>query len=442
MDEAKYILLVEDAAIQAKKLKYVLEKLGYHVTWCINGKEAFDKLKQEDVDYSLIISDYQMPVMDGLQFLEAIKKDIRFDKIPSIFVSSLEEESDDEGLLLKSLELGANEFIRKPIHLEELKIRCKNLTLLRTYQVMMESENKSLAAELAAKNTILKKNFTELKDTHEQLKQMQTQLIENSKKTTLSFLGAGMAHELNNPLTVIKSYNSKLSKLALLRPEDKSQIKKITQSISKATFRITEIVKHLKIFTEGVGESNQNFEFVNPSTIINGLDDFLGGIMKRHKINVVKEFSVDNIVIITSINLLEQSIINLISNAIDAMESTDDKTLTFRTYKVDDTAFIEIGDTGAGIDPSILEHIFDPFFTTKAPNKGIGLGMSLIERYLNECNAEIECTSSPGNTIFYIKFKIADEKTIPQNGNISSKLDDEVNKSNQSGKSNDLKITA
>ena len=88
MTNSYHILIAEDAPVQGKKLKYVLEKFEYQVTWCINGKLALDELSSNPKKYSLIISDYQMPELDGLQFLQEIKKssDELIKKIPFILL--------------------------------------------------------------------------------------------------------------------------------------------------------------------------------------------------------------------------------------------------------------------------------------------------------------------------------------------------------------------
>ena len=100
-NKKKYkILIVEDVPVQAKKLQYILEKLGYEVTWMTDGQKALSEIPNKK--YSLIISDYQMPNLDGLELLEELKANKNFAKIPFILITTIE----DNEVFFKSLQLG------------------------------------------------------------------------------------------------------------------------------------------------------------------------------------------------------------------------------------------------------------------------------------------------------------------------------------------------
>lgn len=399
-EDAKFsILIAEDVPVQAKKLQYILTKFGYDVTWCENGKVALEALEKKD--YHLVISDYQMPVMDGLEFLDIIKANGKFKKIPFILLTTIE----DDNLFLKSLNLGANEYLSKPYRTEELKLRCNNLIMLYEYQRLVELENKGLSQELVKKNAILEDNLHKLNEAHKQLIEMQEQLIISSKMASLGTLGAGMAHEINNPLTIIQAYNGRLKKVIEREEFEEERLLKINENIDTAVKRITSIIKHLKNFADGHSTTHEEFSKLDPQVVLEDLSDFYGGLVKRNDITVVKDFSAQNFCITGYKTLLEQIFLNLIHNAIDAMETTEKKILSLSTYIEDGKKYvILVSDTGTGIPPEILKNIYDPFFTTKAPGKGTGLGMSLVQSYLKECKGSIDCKSIPGNTNFFIIF--------------------------------------
>ena len=405
------ILIVEDVPIQAKKLQYVLQKLEYNVTWKQDGKLAYEELKQND-DYQLIISDYQMPNWDGLQFLNALKKDEEINKIPFILLTTI----DDENVFLQSLNLGANEFLNKPFRPEELKIRCKNIILLYEYQSLIEAENKNLLHELTDKNKILEEKLTEIAESHQQLKDMQTELIQASKMASLGTMGAGMAHEINNPLTIIKSYNNKLKKIMSKEELDTDRLAKINGSINTAVDRIMNIVKHLKAFARGEGSDKEDLAAINPNQMLTELHDFYGGLVAENQIKVEQNLFEGTYEVFGSRTIYEQIFLNLINNAIDAMESSTEKVLLINTEIIEDKKIsVTIGDTGSGIPQEVMEKLYDPFFTTKDPNKGTGLGMSLVKSYIKECNGTIDCKSVKGDTKFTVTFDIYQEDKKEEN---------------------------
>ena len=102
---------------------------------------------------------------------------------------------------------------------------------------------------------------------------------------------------------------------------------------------------------------------------------------------------------------MEQVLLNIIHNAVDAVTQNADKQIEIRTYSDDEYGIVEICDNGPGISPEISDRIFDPFFTTKEVGKGMGLGLSLVRSYMNECKGILEIKSSPKATSFILKFK-------------------------------------
>lgn len=396
------ILIAEDAPIQGKKLQYVLEKFGYKVKWCLNGKEAFEECLSNNI-YSLIISDYQMPEVDGLEFLQLVKNEESLKKIPFILLTTIE----DENVFFNSLEFGANEFLNKPFKVEELKLRAKNLILLYEYQKLIEGENQGLSNELLEKNQILKENFEKLEKAHADLKNFQEQLIQSSKAISLGTLGAGMAHEINNPLTIIQNYNKKL--IGALEDKDfnKDQVQHINQSINKAVTRIKTIVDHLREFSKD--GARDEMATLNLNMLLVDLRDFYGGFITKFNIDIRENFSSDEILISGFKTPIEQVLLNILHNAVDAVSNNSQKSIELKTYQEADYGVVEISDNGPGIDPDICERIFDPFFTTKEIGKGMGLGLSLVRSYLNECKGLIEIKSVPGKTVFIIKFKRANK---------------------------------
>lgn len=398
------ILIAEDAPVQGKKLQYVLEKLGYNVKWCLNGLDAYHELEKNPDTYSLIISDYQMPELNGLELLQQIKSNERIKNTPFILLTTVE----DENIFFNSLEFGANEFLNKPFRVEELKLRVKNLILLHAYQKLVEDENVTLSSELQIKNEILEQNYFKLEKAHQELKTMQEQLIISSKMASFGTFGAGMAHEINNPLQIILTYNKKLKSILEQGSLDQEKILNINDSIYKGVTRIRKIVDHLREFArKDELNSKDKLHPVDLNALLNELKDFYGGLIFKFGIKCTEKYSDAPILVLGFKSAMEQIFLNILHNAVDAMEPQQNREIRISTHIDGNYGVVEITDNGPGIPADIQEKIFDPFFTTKDIGKGVGLGMSLVKTYIAECEGSISFRSKPGETTFIVKFPLA-----------------------------------
>jgi two-component system phosphoglycerate transport system sensor histidine kinase PgtB len=279
--------------------------------------------------------------------------------------------------------------------------------LLYEYQKLIETENIGLTNELQEKNKILKENFEKLEKAHSDLKNFQEQLIQSSKAISLGTLGAGMAHEINNPLTIIQNYNKKLNNALSEQSFDRENVQHINLSINKAVTRIKTIVEHLREFSKEDSRDANKMTEIKMNSLLYDLRDFYGGFITRFNIDIRENFNTEEIVIKGFKTPMEQVLLNVIHNAVDAVEKNDDKVIELVTYMTDQHGVIEIIDNGPGISPENCERIFDPFFTTKEIGKGVGLGLSLVRNYMNECQGIVEFKSIPGKTSFILKFKRA-----------------------------------
>ena len=226
------------------------------------------------------------------------------------------------------------------------------------------------------------------------LKDALIQINRSEKMASLGQLAAGVAHEINNPLTGILLY----ANMALERLDKADPLRKYLKSVIHDTERCKDIVKDLLTYSRQTNPTKETFQ-------INSLIEQSLALIRDQKrflnINLVKKISDDMMLIRADKNQLIQVIINLIINAIDAMDRKG--TLTFRTYrnKPHKKAYIEVSDTGYGIPEENLSKIFDPFFTTKGPEKGTGLGLSTSYGIVKENGGRISIkeTSSRGTTV-------------------------------------------
>jgi len=214
---------------------------------------------------------------------------------------------------------------------------------------------------------------------------LQQQLLTSEKLASIGLLSAGVAHEINTPLTGISSYVQMLQKKF-----SDVHYAQILQKIEAQTERVNRIIKNLLNFARN--PSDQSFHRVD---LKEGLEEIISLIDYRLKsLNINLELKLYPLTIYAQKERLQQVFINIILNALDAMPGGG--TLTIETRQKDTSAIIKISDTGTGIKPEHLPRIFDPFFTTKGIGKGTGLGLSISFAIIREHEGQILVDSAVG----------------------------------------------
>lgn len=226
------------------------------------------------------------------------------------------------------------------------------------------------------------------------LEESQRQLIQSEKLASLGQLAAGVAHEINNPLTNI----SNSAQLLLQEAEGKvaKRLKIIEENVEKAS----RIVRNLRNFSRA---PEFHPEFVDVNSLLEKSLEFVRHELKG--IEVVKDFDTDLPEVLADPLQLQQVFVNIITNACQAMPNGG--TLTLATRGGDEMVEIRISDTGVGIPKEHLSKIFDPFFTTRKVGKGTGLGLSISYKIVDAHNGKIEVESEVGKgSTFIIKLPI------------------------------------
>ena len=222
------------------------------------------------------------------------------------------------------------------------------------------------------------------------------QLEHASKLASVGELAAGIAHEINNPLAVINEEAGLIKDL--MNPEFGSrighdQLVEHLDTIQESVFRCRDITHKLLRF---VRKSDIELKIHNVHTIIDGVvDGFLTHEMTVSNINIVKKYGNNIPKILTDGNQLQQVILNIINNGVDAIGSGPGKIILKTSYQ-NDAVYISISDTGSGIEPNKLDKIFMPFFTTKEVGKGTGLGLSVSYGIIKNLGGTIEVESIHG----------------------------------------------
>lgn len=247
-----------------------------------------------------------------------------------------------------------------------------------------------------------------IEETTERVK-ARVHLEHEGKMSAVGRLAAGVAHELNNPLATLAAHSELAEDLvkALQNKSDSDDMRDLSEYfevIQEQAFRCKEIIKDLLDLTRKEG-------FESVSLDINAvLEDGLRLIdFGKLKISVRKDLKKDVPLVRADASALRQVILNVITNAIDAVQGKNSALIIFRTYADGLSVTVECEDNGMGIPDAIADKIFEPFFTTKELGKGIGLGLALCYELLGKMGGRIEAESKPGKgSTFRIALPIAD----------------------------------
>ncbi len=291
---------------------------------------------------------------------------------------------------------------------------------LQKAHAQLERRVEERTVELVKTNGQLKREIEErkraeeeLKQTYHELKDTQAQLIQAAKLASIGELAAGVAHELNQPLMVIR-LNAQLlmrnlRKNALGRDEQMKQL----DPIERNTKRMMNIINHLRTFSR---QAQIEFSPQDVNKIIEGAFLMLGEQLRLHNIEVNNNLSPNLPKVLGNANQIEQVFLNLLTNARDAIGAKGARgsrrieIVTQISDKNNECVEILFKDNGEGISKDTLENVFDPFFTTKDVGKGTGLGLSISYGIIQDHQGEIEMVETgPEGTTCRIRLPIKRE---------------------------------
>jgi C4-dicarboxylate-specific signal transduction histidine kinase len=233
----------------------------------------------------------------------------------------------------------------------------------------------------------------ELREKNRSLQSAQAQIIHASRLSSLGEMSTGIAHEINQPLSIIHLscesliYNAEDG----LIPPLNEEVKKTLDIINSQVERINAIITHLRLFARKDMLENIS-EPIDINEPLNNVFLLIGESLRLKGIEVKKKLSASPLIVKANSNMLEQVFFNIINNARDAMENANaDKILTIESMLTEkNEAKVLISDTGGGIPVEIRDKIFEPFFTTKEPGKGTGLGLSISYGIVKQFGGDIK----------------------------------------------------
>ncbi len=427
MKDTQLVLVVDDTPANLEVVAEALSDAGFEVAIATDGERAIKQAIISQPD--LILLDVMMPGIDGFETCRRLKASPITDDIPVIFMTALSDTRDK----VRGFDLGAVDYVTKPFQEAELLARVTTQLKLRHLHQTLEHQVEERTSELQA--------------ALHQVQQSQVRLVQSEKMAVLGQLVAGVAHEINNPvnfiygnLAYVQTYiedvlsfvqlyhqhsdNSapELQKAAIDLDLEfiQQDLPKTLASMKMGTHRICEIVRSLRNFSrldEAECKAVDIHEGINSTLLI--LQHRLKNKPDHPEIQVIREYGQLPLVECYA-GSLNQVFMNILANAIDALEELSTKQtyqdnqtnpcrITIRTCTVDEHRVqVSIADNGGGIPEEIQSRIFDPFFTTKPVGKGTGMGMSISYQITTEKhNGTLTCVSKPGHgTQFTIQIPI------------------------------------
>ncbi|HBE17037.1 MAG TPA: hybrid sensor histidine kinase/response regulator [Cyanobacteria bacterium UBA11149] len=409
------ILIVDDQLDSLRLLTNILSEQGYEVSSAISGVMALKTLPAIAPD--LILLDVNLPHMNGYTICEKLKSDPNTWDIPIIFISALDNTFDK----VKAFRVGGSDYITKPFEVEEVLVRIENqlhnIRLKKQLQIS-EAKERERAEQLAlALEKIQNAQFK----------------FHIEKMSSLGRMVAGIAHEINNPVSFIignipyaNQYIEELFSLLELYQkllpqttreiqqeiEDidldfmRSDLQKLLNSMKVGSDRIGELVRSLRQFArldEAQIKTVDIHQGIDTTLII--LQHRLKAQGNRPRIQIIKNY--DELPKVECFpGLINQVFMNVLTNGIDALEEEMETEQTSNfiprisiSTKQLNSQFVTISitDNGTGISESVQNLIFDPFFTTKDIGKGTGLGLSISHQIIvNQHGGKIYFTSKEG----------------------------------------------
>jgi len=242
-----------------------------------------------------------------------------------------------------------------------------------------------------------------VKSRTEELGAMQNTLMQSQRLAALGKLAAGIAHDINNPLGGILV----LSSLVLEDLKEDDPHRENLQEVIKQTMRCRDIVKGLLQFSR---QEKGKTEYVNVNDVLNSTLSLIEKQAMFHDIDVIKNFEQDLPMILGDQSQLQQVLINIILNAVQAMKEIGKLTIDTYHDNKNDMVVIDVNDNGCGIPEDALDRIFDPFFTTKEVGEGTGLGLAIAYGIVTKYQGRMTVKSKvEEGTTFTIKIPVVDK---------------------------------
>jgi two-component system C4-dicarboxylate transport sensor histidine kinase DctB len=277
----------------------------------------------------------------------------------------------------------------------------------RQHREQLERRVAERTADLNTANTQLVQEVEERRATERRLRQTQSELVQAGKLAALGQMSAALSHEFNQPLAAVKAYAENAA--TFLDRDRTEDARKNIGLISQMADRMASISKHLRNFARRPQDK------IGPIPLLAVLDDALELMAPKLKaagaeLHYTRPQA--ELEVMGGRVRLQQVLVNLLSNALDAMERLDAPQIEITVLTEGSRRRVEVRDRGPGLTEETLAHLFDPFFTTKSPGKGLGLGLSISYNIVRDFGGTLAARNHPeGGAVFSVDLAASDART-------------------------------
>jgi signal transduction histidine kinase len=369
------VLILEDDPGVARLQRLRLERAGYAVDAVTTPAAALDRLRAGGVEL-LVLDNRLAGGEDGLTFYTKLQADGL--DLPVILVTGYQ----DDATIVRALRAGVRDYVFKSVeYLDYLPEAARRV-------LDQERTNHELAETARQRERAL----AELQAKTDELKAATQQLWQAARLAGVGELAASIAHELNNPLATV---HLRLEGVVAKTPPDDPRRRPL-EVVEQEVERMAKLVGNLLHFSRA---GRDQVSTVDVPVEVRQTVELTEPHLRRLRVTVHPEFHPDVPPILADRQQLRQVLLNLFTNAGDAMPRGGRLTVRVRPGRLPDdrtAVVVEVADTGTGISPAVLPRVFDPFFTTKEEGKGTGLGLAICKRIVDQHHGRLEIESEIG----------------------------------------------
>lgn len=358
------VLIVDDTHQNVQVLSQMLRDAGYKVFAAFNGEDALKLMFKRKPD--LVLLDVMMPGMNGFEVCQKIKSDPEIAHLPVIFLSAL----NDIEAKIKAFEAGGVDYVTKPFQQQEVLARIS--LHLRLHDLELERE----------------RNIAELRE-----KQLHLERLNKEKDDVLAII----SHDMRNPLGGIIGVSNLLRTEAVTDPEEVEEMLMLIESSAERLLGLVNDLLDIAVIEANIVRLERSP--VEITGLVHDIVHLHSPAAKNKGVNLVTNFPNEKIIVNLDASKIGQVVGNLLSNAIKF--TPKEGTVSIGAKSVDeDTILIEVEDSGIGIPPEMMPRLFEKMGGHQRPGtdgeKGTGLGMPLVKRYVEVHNGTLDVSSKEG----------------------------------------------